>query len=209
MKTILPFLLTLALCCASFETLHAQMTDGKPRFGLKLGLVGANLYDDQNADDKKSRVGFTGGVFGKIPFANGRLALRPELLFATKGAAFDYTNNLRTDLKLNYVELPISLEFRLLGLFNLHAGMHAALLANAEGELEDAQGNAVSLNFDKEAYNQLDYGWHLGGGIDLGNIGLHLRISRGLQEIGKEDSLLDLVGDLKNAAWALTFSAGL
>ena len=53
-----------------------------------------------------------------------------------------------------------------------------------------------------------DYGWHLGGGIDLGNIGLHLRVSRSLQDIRNENTFEEFFGSLKNASWALTASYG-
>ena len=47
-----------------------------------------------------------------------------------------------------------------------------------------------------------------GAGIDLGNIGIHARISRGLKSIGEKQTVSDYVGSLKNAAWAITLSYG-
>jgi hypothetical protein len=182
------------------------MTEGKIRFGLKLGVNGTNLYDDAKAEDKKSRVGFTGGVFAKIPLGGHRLSLRPEVLFATKGAQFELTNNIKEDIKLSYIEIPLSLELNL-AILNLHAGLHAGLLANSEGSFKDAQGNPVTnLQFDKDDLEVLDYGWHAGAGLDLGNIGLHLRISRGLKNVEKGGSVQDYLGNLKNAAWTLSGS---
>lgn len=202
MRTICNALLLSVLFFAGSTSLLAQMTDGKPRFGLKLGVNGANLYDDANAKDKKSRIGITGGAFAQIPFAKGRMSVRPELLFATKGGTFDF-NLFNPDIKLSYVELPISIEYRLLGFVNLHAGMHASLLATAEGKIE-----GLPISFDKDDFEKFDYGWHLGGGLDFGGLGLHLRVSRGLMEIAKESTLLDYVGELKNSAWAVTLSYG-
>ena len=201
---LLRSLLLGALCCCATSLLHAQMTDGSTRFGLKLGVNGTNLYDDANAEDKKSRVGFTAGAFVKIPLGSDRLSLRPELLFATKGAQFDIANGTRQEIKLSYVEVPLSLEFNL-AILNLHAGMYAGLLANSEGKFKDAQGNPLSsLQLDKGDLETLDYGWHLGAGLDLGNIGLHLRIARGLKNVEQPDTAQALLGDLKNSAWTLT-----
>lgn len=203
MKTLLQSLLAITFSLLAICSLNAQMTDGKARFGLKLGVNGANLYDDSQAEDIKSRLGITGGGFVQIPLGKGRFALRPELLFTTKGAAYDFVNGKRPDIKLNYLELPISLEYRLLGFINLHAGASASLLATADGKIE-----GVSFNFDKEQFERFDYGWHLGGGLDLGPLGVHLRVSRGLNEISNRVSLDEFVGKLKNAAWALTLSYG-
>ncbi|MBL7828351.1 MAG: PorT family protein [Saprospiraceae bacterium] len=206
MKTFLPVaLITLGCFLATPINSFAQMNDGA-RFGIKLGVNGANLYDDIRAEDKKARIGYTAGVFGQFPLGKGRFSLRPELLFSAKGAAFDFQNGTRPEVKLSYVELPISLQWQLFGFLNLHGGMYASLLADANGKLTDANGNPVSFNFDKSDYSNVDYGWHLGGGLDIGNIGLHLRVSRGLKEVAEENSLQDYLGNLKNATWALTAS---
>jgi len=205
MKQIKFFLLcSLLLSLSPF--LHAQMSEGKTRFGLKLGVNGANLYDDSQAEDKKSRIGYTGGIFVKVPLGSHKLSLRPELLFTTKGAQFDIANGIHKDIKLSYVELPLSLELNL-AFINLHAGLHAGLLADSEGRFKDAQGNPITaFKLDKEDLQQFDYGWHIGAGLDLGNIGIHLRVARGLQNIEKDGSIQDLLGNLKNSSWALTGS---
>ncbi|MCS7037493.1 MAG: porin family protein [Saprospiraceae bacterium] len=189
---------------ASALPLHAQMTDGKLRFGLRLGVTGSNLYDDAKAQDRNGRVGLLGGAFVKIPLGNSNFSLRPEVLYATKGATFK-RDSFISSIKSSYIEVPLSLEYNL-SIVNLHAGLNASLLANANGEFKDEQGNPI--NFDKEDLEKLDLGWHLGAGLDLGNIGLHLRINRGLKNVGGGQTLSGLVGDLKNSAWSLTLVYG-
>lgn len=181
------------------------MNDGF-RFGLVAGVNGTNLYDDARASDKKSRIGYTAGIFGQIPLVKGRFSLRPELLFSAKGATFNFQNGSRPEVKLSYVELPVSLQWHLFGFLNLHAGMFASLLANADGKITDASGNPISVNIDKNNFSNVDYGYHLGGGLDLGNIGVHLRVTRGLKQVAEKASIQDYLGGLKNATWALTLS---
>ncbi len=207
MKTLKQFLFTAILLLGIYPHLQAQLTEGGIRFGLKLGVSGSNLYDDANAEDRKSRIGITGGAFAKIPLGGARLSLRPELLFTTKGAQFDLIGGNTSDLKLSYLEIPLSLEFNL-AIINLHAGVHAGLLATAEGTFKDSQGNPITFDIDKDDLQSFDYGWHLGGGIDLGNIGLHLRVSRSLQDIRNENTFEEFFGSLKNSSWALTASYG-
>lgn len=183
--------------------LNAQMTDGKARLGIKAGVNGSSIYDDANATDKKSRLGITAGVFAQIPFGKGKISLRPELLFTTKGGAYDFANGNRSDFKINYIELPLSIEYRLLGFINLHAGAYGSMLATADGSIE-----GIPEALKKSNFNSYDYGWHAGAGIDFGGIGLHFRLSRGLQKLDAQ-SANTLFGDLKNSAWALTLSYGL
>lgn len=179
------------------------MNDGF-RFGLVAGVNGTSLYDDARAADKKSRIGYTAGVFGQFPLGKGRFSIRPELLFSAKGATFNFQDSTRPDIKLSYVELPVSLQWHLLGFLNIHAGVYASLLADSNGKLKDANGNPVSFNFDKSNYSNIDYGYHFGTGLDMGNLGVHLRVTRGLKGIAQDSSLKDYLGDLKNATWALT-----
>jgi Outer membrane protein beta-barrel domain len=198
-RKILPvsILFLIGLC-----SLNAQMTDGRVRIGLKAGVNGSNLYDDAKATDKKSRLGITGGVFAQIPFAKGRLSLRPELLFTTKGGAYDFANGNRTEFKISYLELPLSLEYRLFGFVNLHAGGYASILATADGMIEGIPGTLAKSDFE-----DYDFGWHAGAGIDFGGLGLHFRLSRGLQKVDAPTAA-ELFGDLKNSAWAITLSYG-
>ncbi|HLP96122.1 MAG TPA: porin family protein [Saprospiraceae bacterium] len=197
MKSIFSFLFVVLF----FSSLQAQMSDGF-RFGLKLGVNGSNVYDDANAADIKKRVGVTGGVFVQVPLGGKRLSLRPELLFTTKGAAYDYLNNKNPDIKINYLELPLSLEYHLFGVVNLHAGGYASLLASGDGDVSGVPGQ-----LEKASFEDFDFGWHVGTGLDIGGLGLHFRISRGLKNVGNQ-SASALLGDLKNSAWALTLSYG-
>ena len=82
--------------------------------------------------------------------------------------------------------------------------MYASLLANSEGKLKDANGNAISFDFDKSNYSNIDYGYQVGGGLDLGSLGIHFRVSRGLKEVSNKGSIQDYLGNLKNATWSLT-----
>lgn len=199
LPAFLPLLMLLAV-----NTLNAQMLDGKGRIGVKAGVNGSSLYDDSQASNLKSRLGMTAGVFAQISLGPSRKwSLRPELLFTTKGGAYDYVNGTRTDFKVNYVELPLMLEYHLFGFLDLHAGGFASTLASADGTIGGSVATLGKGNFEK-----YDYGWLAGAGIDLGSLGLHFRISHGLQKVGTP-SVQSILGDVKNAAWALTLSYGL
>lgn len=209
MTTAQKYLLLLFLLLAGVSSnLHAQMADGGWRFGLKLGVTGSRLYDDAQAEDTKTRTGFVGGGFAKIKLTK-HFSLRPEVLFAMRGGDYNYNNLGETKLKLNYLHVPLSLEYNLFAILNIHAGIHVGVLASEDGKFRDNQGNTINLDLNKDDLNNFNYGWHLGGGLDLGNLGLHLRILRGLQEVNKSNSLNQFAGKLKNAAWELSVSYAL
>lgn len=64
MKSI-KYLIVFSLVFTCLQSTFAQMNDGA-QFGIKAGINGANLYDDAKAQDKKSRIGYTAGVFGQF-----------------------------------------------------------------------------------------------------------------------------------------------
>jgi len=200
--------LFIALSFLAFATVTAQTIEEGPRIGLKVGIDGARFHEDANAEERDRRIGFIGGVFVKVPIGN-RLALRPELLYAMKGGKYDYRSNTRSEIKLGYVELPFSLELKLLGFLNLHGGFHAAYLVDATGIVVDLQGNGFRIDFNENDFERIDYGWHVGTGFDFGNVGVHLRLSQGLNSLGRSKLLEEYIGSLKNSAWELSFSMAL
>ncbi len=205
-----PFL-SCSIRCAFFlfilgiaPALQAQLLEDRARFGLKLGINGTNLYDDAKADNRDGRIGLTGGIFVKVPLGKSPFALRPELLLATKGATYQL-DSFTSSLKFAYIELPVSLEFNL-SILNIHLGLNASYLANSKGEFKPEQGDPTKL--DKSDLEKIDFGWHAGTGIDIGKVGIHFRIARGLKDIGKDQSFDKYVGSLKNSAWTLSVAYG-
>ncbi len=184
-------LLVLAtLFLLALPSVQAQMSDGRTRFGLKAGLSAAN-FAKSDFQDRKGRVGFVGGGFAKIPVSkSGQVSLRPELLFTMKGATVNRDSISDVSFKLNYLELPVSLDLNVFAIFNLHAGLQAGTLLSS-----------VDKNFKVE---NLDAGWHLGAGLDLGNIGLHARYNSSFTKVFDAATLEDTRN--WNLTVALSFS---
>lgn len=189
MKTIqfAKILAIAALFLLALPAAQAQMPDGHTRFGLKAGLSAAN-FSNSNFHDRKGRVGFVGGVFAKMPLGKSNMvSLRPEFLFIMKGATVNRDSFSDVSFKLNYLELPVSLDFNLFAIFNVHAGLQA--------------GTLISKVKDGFAVKDLDAGWHLGAGIDLGNIGLHARYNSSFTKV------FDILANDKTRNWNLTVAA--
>lgn len=203
MKTISQTLVALfaLLCCTSAS---AQSNFGEFRWGLKAGANFASVNNLSNDVEKdKGKVGFVGGGFCKIPLKH-YVSIRPELLFHTKGATLDipsdvagqrYTGRYAT----NYIELPLSVDFDLPFFLDLHAGVQGAVLLSKKLTVD---GSAVK---DPENFNSSEFGWHIGGGIDLGNIGIHLRFQQSLTSF--YDAFLMGAGNVEPRNWGLTLTA--
>jgi len=171
--------------------MRAQMADpeGHTRFGLKAGLSAAN-FSKQDFEDRKGRVGFVGGVFAKVPLGRPKqvaFSLRPELLFSMKGATVTPDSLDDISFKLNYVELPLSLDINFLTFFNIQGGLQAGTLISS-----------VDKDFN---VNKFDAGWHVGAGLDIGNIGLHARFNSSFTQ------LFDIKALDATRNWNLTVTA--
>lgn len=90
------------LVCALLTAAAAQAQG--PRLGIK---AGAN-YTDFSGDDSdawEGKFGFHAGLFASFPITEDFLSLRPELLFSTKGAKIESTDD--DKVKLGFIDVPV------------------------------------------------------------------------------------------------------
>lgn len=187
--------------CLTWAT--AQSNFGEFRWGLKGGASFASVNNLSDGVEKdKGRVGFVGGGFIKIPLKH-YISIRPEILFHMKGAKIDVPNDiigqtLKTRFAMNYAEVPLSLDFDLPFFLDFHAGVQGALLLSKKTEV-----NGVEIK-DTDSFNNSEFGWHVGTGIDLGNIGVHVRFQQSLTSFF-ESSLIG-TGDIKPQNWGVSLT---
>ncbi|MGV8947397.1 MAG: porin family protein [Lutibacter sp.] len=128
----------------SLVSLNAQTS-----FGAKAGLNVAKLIGD--VPDNKSLIGFNVGIFAEIGLADS-FYIQPELFYSTQGGTFDYPIIGSTDLKLNYINLPIMFKYDVANRFYLEAGPQIGFLVAADlGDLDV-----------KDAYESTDFGANFG-----------------------------------------------
>lgn len=181
MKTA-KYLFVVALTLVCLTRTSAQSNFGEFRWGLKGGVNFASMNNLGNIEKDKNKVGFVGGGFLKIPLKISRklfVSVRPELLFNMKGASLNLPRELvpgtdKYDFALNYVELPVSLDFDLPFFLDIHAGVQGAFLVSKRLKVNDVKFN------DDDEFKDSEFGWHIGTGIDLGNIGIHIRFHQSL-----------------------------
>ena len=176
----------LVVCMPLF--VQAQSNYGEFKWGLTGGVNFGSMNQLGDADKDKGKAGLVGGAFCKIPLSQ-KMSIRPELLFHMKGAKLIFYPDAGRDLgqiRLNYVELPVSLDFELRGIFDLHAGVQGAFLLGDSFKL-----NGEKVDVPNDYYNNTEFGFHIGTGIDLGNIGLHVRFHQSLTSFVKDDPGFD------------------
>lgn len=172
----------------------------KFRAGLKGGFNASSLYyENANANDRKERYGFHGGVYAQIP-AGEFFSVQPELLYTTKGASANYniaTLQGRYTSRLNYLELPVLATFKLGNSVELQAGPYAAYLLNSNISSNGDLGSGLA-NVNRDAFNKFDYGVAGGLNLFLGKALVGLRYGQGLQKIANSTASQALLGNARN-----------
>jgi hypothetical protein len=168
-----------------------------PKLGLGMSTINFDKNNILDNDDRKSRLGFVGGVAVNIGITEG-FSVQPELNFMSKGVHYEIPlASEKGKVNLSYLELPILAKYSFGG-ENFKAFINAGpslgyaiagkftfsgLSLDAFGELEDGK-------FD----NKLDLGVQFGAGAGFtagpGQIVLDLRYGMSFTNLTKYDSNL-------------------
>lgn len=158
MRKISVFILSMVASTALF----AQ----QPKFGLKAGLNMATLTN--SGGDLKA--GFHGGGLAHIHITPA-FSLQPEIVYSNQGSK----GSSDSKLNLNYINVPVLLQYNFDNGFRLQGGPQIGFLLNAKskfGDLEtDVSDNYKSIDFSIPV--GLSYLGYSGFGVDARyNIGI-------------------------------------
>jgi hypothetical protein len=174
--------------------LLAQAAMAQLNIGVK---AGANItkIDGQSFKDE-FRYGYLLGGFAEIGLG-GRVSIQPEVLFnqfnTRTGTEFNniYQNVNAGDVKLNYLSIPLLLNYKLGSAISLQAGPQFGILLDQEKNL---------MQNGKEAFKSGDLSMLGGATISLGKLRVNGRYAVGLNNINDIDNR----DEWKSQAWQLS-----
>jgi hypothetical protein len=150
--------------------------------GFHMGIKGgANLLkiDDKSFKDE-FKFGYNLGAFAEINF-NKKIGIQPEVLWAqsTYRTATDIDevipdSKADVDVKLNYLQIPILLNYRPVKILSLQAGPQFGILINEDNTL---------LQNGKDAFKKGDFSMLAGAQLNLGPLKAGARYAIGLNDI--------------------------
>ena len=148
---------------------HSSSPKGKVNLGIKGGI---NMYRI-NSDDNvvyDQITGFHVGLLGHIHL-DKQWAVQPELVYSTQGAKIA-----GVEQKLDYINIPVLLQFMFDNGFRLQAGPQLGLLVGAD---------------NKNDFNTTDLGIGLGISyvVPSTGFGIDVRYNHGLSNINKSDAV--------------------
>ena len=138
------------------------------------------------------KTGYNGGIFLSVPLS-AKFSLQPELIYSNQGAtgkpSSGYTITATESYKLNFLNIPLLLQYKLpLGFF-ISTGPQLGLLLSAKIN-EDIVGVTNTNHYHvKDSYKSTDFSWVLGGGyVSPINLGFDIRYNLGLSNFSNTNS---------------------
>jgi hypothetical protein len=166
------FYLMIAIIMISICSAKAQETELS--FGLKAGFNYATLPSSlKEVTDKKGKTGFNIGAFARVGKA---LYFQPELNYVTFKSKYTYAAKVY-EPNFNQVNVPLMVGYKLINTEALNFRVSA--------------GPELNYTFNKAAgpsqfeYKKFNAGGVINAGVDIGNLTLDARYSRGLTKINK------------------------
>lgn len=150
------FIVCSFLCSSSF--FYSQT------LGAKGGLNISSLSNGFDFKDTQSKAGFYAGIFINIPIKS-TLNFQPELLYNKLGAKVEYEKgSSEYEKKLDYISLPLMIQYNILTDLYLEAGPQLSFLINAKEKYTALNGEKVNAKIDKDFLNTFDFGLGIGAG---------------------------------------------
>ncbi len=171
MKIYLISIITIMVLAAG--TVTAQHTN----FGIKGGLNSFNIETDNNSD-LDSKIGLNIGLLGHIHL-DDQYAFQPELVYSMQGAKSG-----NTDFKLDYINVPLLVQYMFDNGFRIQAGPQLGFLLNAKAE----NGSSVDI---KDDFKTIDLGLSVGASYvhTPTGFGIDARYNLGLSDISEDSNV--------------------
>lgn len=172
MKLFLTTIITAMLMAAG--TVSAQNIN----IGTKIGLNSYTINTDNNSDFD-SRIGIHAGLLGHIHL-NNDFALQPEIVYSMQGAKSG-----DNELKLDYINIPVLVQYMFDNGFRLQAGPQLGLLINAKAENNNSSSDL------KDQFKSVDAGLSFGVGYvhPPTSFGIDARYNLGLNDISESSNV--------------------
>lgn len=198
----------IALLTSATHVAHAQ-------FGFSIGPKGGLAVTNFRSDDAgniEAATHWFGGVFTNFQLGPV-VALQPELLLTKRGGDVN-SSNTRTEISLNYFEVPVLVKIRvpLAGevIFpHILFGPNFAFRTDMDFSATDTQSGAI-LEADTDDIRKTDLQALVGAGVDIQTRGTGVfftidgRYGWGLRDLNDNDDVIHL----RNAGWMFSLGIG-
>jgi hypothetical protein len=153
------------------------MAQYKPKIGIKAGL---NVSTLTNNSGLSSKAGLHAGLLAHIHI-DPQWSLQPELVYSNQGAKYTISDG-EHNLNLNYINIPLLLQYNFDNGFRLQTGPQIGFLVNANDKL----GGSSTGNVSTSDFKTVDAAWSFGASyLTYSGFGIDARYNAGLSNVNK------------------------
>ena len=150
------------------------------------GIKGGINFSSLTAYNGESRIGAHAGFFLHHRI-NKNWCVQPELLYSSEGQRY-FTSFGDRIVVLDYVEIPVMIQYFPVRQFYLELGPQLGILASAKEKIEN---EGVKINV-RDNYTAAQIGLNVGIGLSATpNLGFYGRYNFGLTDVSKFDNIID------------------
>jgi hypothetical protein len=179
------------------ETGMEIQTPSPCKVEMKMGVKGGlNMFNFGNGGPNQEfrKVGYHAGLFYNLRLDH-TIGFRAELLASNKGGQVIYDNKFGTGIanfRLNYVEMPVLVQYNVLSNLSLQVGGYAAYLVKARVSRDNSgfgvneSGIDIEQTIRREHFSPLDLGYAVGIEYACGGVNFGFRITEGIRYAGRD-----------------------
>ena len=164
----------------------SSFAQGELRIGAKAGLNLASIGGDAyitGFSGFDSRTSFHIGGLVEIPISE-KFSVQPEVLYSSKGSKFNFGFGSASDVKLDYVDLPILGKYHIIEGLSAELGPVIGILIKA-----DREENGMTVD-RKDRYKSTDIGVAIGASYRLPmGVFFSLRYNKGVTDINDDPDI--------------------
>lgn len=175
-------LMTAILITGIASAQHGNSPTGHINIGIKGGLNVYNVHNDNNIK-YDPRIGFNFGFLGHIHL-NNQFAIQPEIVYSAQGAMQNVDNG-TNKLNLDYINVPVLLQYMFDNGLRLQAGPQVGFLVSAKSKTGN---NSIDVKNDM---NLIDLALSFGASyvFPATGLGIDARYNLGLSNINKNGTV--------------------
>lgn len=185
-------ILTTILICAGLMAIPKVSMAQTFAVGPKVGFNASNFMGD-DIDREKFRKGIQFGAF--FMFApNEWFSVQPEIVFDQRGSQETIFNNVRREININYLSIPVALNFRIpVAEIFYPKVMVGPYTSFALSENQRLIGGNSSVVFTQTDIKRIDFGGFAGAGLDIQKnnffFSFDIRYLFGSMDVSKEEDI--------------------
>ena len=166
----------------------SQITRAQMAFGVKAGVnYNSNSIEEVSSDvfeGAESKTGYHAGVWIRFKIPVVGLYFRPELVYTNLENEVKFiSTDKTTSYTFQKIDIPLLIGKKIFGFGNVYAGPSFQYILNSDfsfSDISDVKSNGFTL------------GLQLGGGIELGKLGIDVRWERAFS--GVESTFIGTTG---------------